>query len=144
MNLPPLSDIKDPDKNLCFIQPVDEKKLYIVEFDIFLKDKPSDLNLIAEYHVDDYFPKFEFRYFRVWIRKCSVNFSAKKLTLFIIFAFSNAGHIIKGRAGLLECVSAVPAAKPVLWWRDWTALQPDVVLRAWGRAVCEILLKFND
>ena len=38
----------------------------------------------------------------------------KKLTLFIIFAFSNAGHIIKGRAGLLECVSAVPAAQPVL------------------------------
>jgi len=65
LNLPPLSDIKDPDKNLCFIQPVDEKKLYTVEFDIFLKDKPSDLTLIAEYHIDDYFPKFEFRYFRV-------------------------------------------------------------------------------
>ena len=65
LNLPPLSDIKDPNKNLCFIQPVDEKKLYVVEFDIFLKDKPSDLTLIAEYHIDDYFPKFEFRYFRV-------------------------------------------------------------------------------
>ena len=65
LNLPPLSDIKDPDKNLCFIQPVDEKKLYVVEFDIFLKDKSSDLTLIAEYHIDDYFPKFEFRYFRV-------------------------------------------------------------------------------
>ena len=65
LNLPPLSDIKDPDKNLCFIQPVDEKKLYVVEFDIFLKGKPSDLTLIAEYQIDDYFPKFEFRYFRV-------------------------------------------------------------------------------
>ena len=64
LNLPPLSDIKDPDKNLCFIQPVNEKKLYIVEFDIFLKDGPSDLNLIAEYHIDDHFPKIEFRYFR--------------------------------------------------------------------------------
>lgn len=65
LNLPPLPDIKDPNKNLCFIQPVDEKKLYVVEFDIFLKDKPSDLTLIAEYHIDNYFPKFEFRYFRV-------------------------------------------------------------------------------
>ena len=65
LNLPPLSDIKDPDKNLCFIQLVDEKKLYVVEFDIFLKNEPSDITLIAEYHIDDYFPKFEFRYFRV-------------------------------------------------------------------------------
>ena len=34
--------------------------------------------------------------------------------------------------------------KPVLWWRDWTALQPDAVLRAGDWTVCEILLKFND
>jgi len=59
LNLPPLSDIKDHDKNLCFIQPVDEKKLYVVEFDIFLKDKSSDLTLIAEYHIDDYFHKLD-------------------------------------------------------------------------------------
>ena len=45
LNLPPLSDIKDPDKNLCFIQPVNEKKLYIVEFDIF--------PMLSEYWFDD-------------------------------------------------------------------------------------------
>lgn len=37
LNLPPLSDIKDPDKNLCFIQPVDEKNYMLSNLIFFLK-----------------------------------------------------------------------------------------------------------
>lgn len=39
-------------------------RFYVVECDLWVKNQPSDLVLILFYHLGDFHPKFEFRYFR--------------------------------------------------------------------------------
>lgn len=65
LSLFPISEIDKRSNSRAYLS-IDEsndKKYYIVECDVWVENKPSDLILIAFYHLDDFYPKFEFRYF---------------------------------------------------------------------------------
>lgn len=63
LGLFPVSDIdkRGKGRDMLSIQLADN--VYIVECDIWLNNQESDLVLLAEYHLDDHFPKLEFRNF---------------------------------------------------------------------------------
>lgn len=65
LSLFPVSEIdkKSNSREYFSIDESNDGKYYIIECDVWVGNKPSDLILIAFYHLDNSYPKFEFIYF---------------------------------------------------------------------------------
>ena len=65
LSLFPVSEIDKRSNSREYLS-IDESydgKYYIIECDVWVENQPSDLILIAFYHLDNSYPEFEFRYF---------------------------------------------------------------------------------
>lgn len=67
LSLFPVADIdkSSNSKDYLSLDIGDNEKFYIVECDIWVDGEPSDLILVSFYHLDDFYPKLEFRYFSI-------------------------------------------------------------------------------
>ena len=65
LSLFPVSEIDKRSNSREYLS-IDESydgKYYIIECDVWVENKPSDLIVIAVYHLDNSYPEFEFRCF---------------------------------------------------------------------------------